>query len=185
MPLYTKTGDRGNTSLLSGRRLAKSSKIPTALGSLDELNSAIGLAAAFLKESDKLGIFVGPLELIQVDLFYLGSFLAGADHPDRVVRELAARVGEMEKFIDQAEEKLPRLKNFILPGGSLPAAQLHLTRAVCRRAERDIVAAAGELKPLELKKMTLRYLNRLSDYLFTLARYLNFLSQEPEKIWKS
>ncbi len=155
MAIYTKKGDRGQTGLFDGRRVPKDDAVIEAVGAVDELNAAIGAA------TDKLGD-------VQKDLFAIGSQLAG--YKPKV--DLEKRVAEMEKEIDKMWGKLPPLRNFILPRG-----QLHLARVVCRRAERVVVRAKAEF--------AYQYLNRLSDYLFCLARWDNFKKKKPEVVWKA
>lgn len=170
MPIYTKKGDRGETGLFNGKRVAKTDAIIEAIGSVDELNAQIGV----VKNPSRF------LDKIQNDLFAIGSILAGAE----MKIDLAKRVEEMEKEIDGMWGKMPPLKNFILPTG-----QVHVARAVCRRAERSVVflatrtqnpaSPAGRLEPI------LKYLNRLSDYLFCLARYENWKRGIKEVEWKA
>lgn len=154
MAIYTKKGDRGQTGLFDGRRIPKDDAIVEAIGAMDELNAQIGLAGVNLKN-------------IQEDLFAIGSRLAG--YETRL--NLESRVKELEKEIDKMWGELPPLRNFILPRG-----QLHLARAVCRRAERAAVTAKAEF--------AYQYLNRLSDYLFCLARFVNFKAKKKEILWK-
>lgn len=162
MPIYTKNGDAGDTDLYGGIRVRKSVVVIEALGELDELNAFLGLTRTMLKKPDAKKIFG-----IQNDLFVIGSVVSGAYSAPKQESWLKERIVWMEKEIDTISAKLPPLKNFILPNGCESSARLHMARSICRRCERSIVALEkyGGLVP---------YLNRLSDYLFVLARYENF-----------
>ncbi|HEX9895180.1 MAG TPA: cob(I)yrinic acid a,c-diamide adenosyltransferase [Gemmatimonadales bacterium] len=181
MKIYTKTGDSGETGLFGGGRVAKNDPRVTAYGEVDELNSAIGLVRATppLDFSDPL------LERIQRDLFAIGGQLASPD-PDKVRAALAkaeldqTRVLEMEAAIDAADQELPPLTAFVLPGGTAKAATLHLARTVCRRAERAVVALS---RSAEVPQLFLIHLNRLSDLLFTLARLANHREGRHDSTW--
>jgi cob(I)alamin adenosyltransferase len=180
--VYTKTGDRGKTSLIGGQRVAKTDLRLEAYGDVDELNSCIGLAIAHLpKESEK--ILAGWLQSIQHRLFNLGSLLACAD--DEMLKKLPAvtenDIEELESHIDEMDKELPELHQFILPGGCVPAAHLHLARTVCRRAER-LTCRLDEQSPLPHQGLV--YLNRLSDFLFVAARFANHLNHHSETVWK-
>lgn len=168
MRIYTKTGDDGTTGLFGGARVKKASSRVDAYGTVDELNSVIGVARA-----TKLG---GHAETIlaqaQVDLFTIGAELACVPgKEDKLGMRLidAADAEALEHAIDAAEEGLPALKNFVLPGGSAQAAALHLARTVCRRAERSVLA----MDDAEPRREVVVYLNRMSDLLFVLARREN------------
>ncbi|MBI1931175.1 MAG: cob(I)yrinic acid a,c-diamide adenosyltransferase [Ignavibacteriales bacterium] len=179
MKIYTKTGDDGSTSLFGGTRVQKNNIRINAYGTIDELNSVIGIAVS----GDINDEIKFELENIQNVLFQIGSELAS---PENVKSNIIKRTSEedvknLETLIDKFDEKLPPLKNFILPGGNNSAAQLHFARTVCRRAERIIV----ELKEFELvSKNVLIYVNRLSDLFFVLARYQNLSQSTAEIIWK-
>lgn len=162
MKIYTRTGDSGETSLLGGSRVAKNDPRIEAYGTIDELSSFLGVARASWSDSP----IDGQLAHVQNDLFDIGASLAAADL-SRFAGVKESRITELENAIDAMESELAPLANFILPGGSLAAANLHVARTVCRRAERLVVAldAAHET--------TVRYLNRLSDYLFVAARFAN------------
>lgn len=169
MKIYTKTGDSGETGLFGGARVSKAAARVGAYGDVDELNSVIGLARTtpFDPVIDVL------LAEIQSELFNVGAELATT--PEKAEKNLAPVVGEaeiarLEAAIDRADEELPPLKTFVLPGGLPAAAHLHLARTTCRRAERAIVAL-GAAEPV--RPEVVRYLNRLSDLLFTLARLAN------------
>lgn len=179
MKIYTKSGDDGRTRLLGSQRVSKDDPRIEAYGTVDELNAVLGLARATGLDHDA----DERVRRLQDDLFALGAALADPD-PDgpfhsAIVPESAMR---LEEEIDAIEAKLPRLTQFILPGGSLGAAQLHLARTVCRRAERLVVALgrqSGEHVPGEL----IIYLNRLSDFLFVLARAVNHRAKVTEVTW--
>ena len=160
MSIVTKTGDRGETGLLKGERLPKIAPLFDVIGDLDELSAQLGLTPS--AETGK----------IQNDLFELGAILAGSSG------DMAKPLLRIEEELTALEATLPPLKNFILPGGGPSAAQLHLARTVCRRAERHLAALT------EKPDHALPYLNRLSDYLFLLARSANQASKTKELIWK-
>lgn len=184
MKIYTKTGDEGRTKLYGGDPVFKDDPRVAAYGTLDELNAALGFALA-LDPDSRLGI--QDLREVQEDLFALGSRLASAD-PDRMEargtlpRFERQRVHELEAWIDRLDEELDPLDSFILPGGGPTGAQLHVARTICRRAERKITSLLQE-RP-ELLEVTLPYMNRLSDLLFTLARAVNAREGRPEDKWR-
>ena len=178
MKIYTKTGDGGETSLYGGRRVPKDSLRIEAFGTVDELNSLIGVCRS-MNTAREVDIILGE---IQNDLFTLGADLATPEESrgKSVQRIEASDVARLEKHIDEITPNLEPLNNFILPGGSRSAAMLHLARTVCRRAERLVVQLMREDK---IGNHPLIYLNRLSDLLFILARRLNALSSTPETKW--
>ena len=178
MKIYTKTGDDGTTSLFSGGRVPKTHLRVEAYGTVDELNSVLGLARAHqpsVQTDDWLA-------QVQRQLFHLGADLATPldAKSEWVVRMDADTVRWLEERIDEMTAALPPLTHFILPGGSLVAAQLHVARTVCRRAERLVVALQAH-EPVG--DHVLVYLNRLSDFLFTLARYENQQASIPDVTW--
>lgn len=179
MKIYTRTGDGGETALFDGRRVSKANLRVDAYGDVDELNAALGLVLAGGVPPDVAAM----LEQVQRDLFAVGGSLADPAH--RVaerVRKMAvgkADIGRLEQWIDQLEADLPRLRRFILPGGSTSGAALHLARTVCRRAERRVVA----LGTGEVDADLLAYVNRLSDFLFVAARAVNRRAGVPELEW--
>ncbi len=178
MKIYTKTGDDGTTGLFGGARVNKASARVEAYGTVDELNSTIGIARA-----TKLHTFAeGVLAQVQVDLFTLGAELACVPgKEDKLSMTLidADDAARLERAIDDAEEELPPLKTFVLPGGSPQAAALHLSRTVCRRAERGVLS----LDDTPARTEVVIYLNRLSDLLFTLARHANSKAGVEDVPW--
>ena len=180
--LYTRSGDAGDTGLFGGGRVPKDHPRVEAYGSVDELNSAIGVAVAFLRQRR----IAAALQRIQNELFNIGSELASetggkAADAGRLFVEPEARIAALEALIDEYDSKLPPLRTFILPSGSPAGALLHLCRTVCRRAER----AAVRLSRAEpVNPAVLTYLNRLSDLLFVLARYVNKADRKPETPWR-
>ncbi len=180
--IYTRTGDEGETGLFGGGRVPKSHRRVHAYGEVDELNAVLGFAITRLPEEQ--AEIRDRLRTIQADLFTLGSHLAtprDARSSGHIPPLPEARPGEMELWIDQAEDELDPLRSFILPGGSGAGASLHLARTVCRRAERAVVdlAAHDDIDPFILV-----YLNRLSDLLFDLARLVNHRAGLPETPWR-
>ena len=175
--IYTKRGDKGKTDLLKGGRVGKDSARVEAYGTVDELNSVLGAAESFCETKEIKYTIVR----IQKDLFSLGSVLAQKERSglsDQLLRRFGLRVREIEDKIDTFDQELPELTNFILPGGKRGAGMLHHARSVCRRAERRVVALGkrGEIDPI-----VQRYLNRLSDFLFTLARLENHRAGTAER----
>lgn len=178
MKIYTKKGDSGETSLFGGTRVPKSSLRIEAYGTVDELNSMIGLAASY-SLSPKGTIWV---KRVQEFLFILGADLATPPSSDTKIDRIGEEeIKTLEQAIDEMEEELEPLKNFILPGGAHAGATLHVARTVCRRAERASVACGEEEN---ISDDTVKFLNRLSDFLFVLARYENKYASTPEETWK-
>ncbi len=189
MKVYTKAGDSGETGLFGGARVSKDDARVEAYGTVDELNCALGIARAALSPDLERETDIGPLlARLQSELFDLGAELATP--PARLDSKLGQRVplvtdqrvGELEVNIDRMEAALEPLKAFILPGGTPLAAALHVARAVCRRAERRTVTLA-RLDADTVRPEALRYLNRLSDLLFVLARYANHRAGVPDVPW--
>ena len=173
--IATRTGDGGSTGLGDGSRVSKADPRVAAMGDIDELNSAIGLLIAFGVPTGELrvGTLLGQ---IQQDLFDLGGELS---IPGYTLLK-AERVAALDEWLKAANATLPRLQEFILPGGSIPAAQAHMCRTVCRRAERAVV----DLAQSQAVSNTVRqYLNRLSDLLFVMARLLNRIDGDDEPQW--
>jgi cob(I)alamin adenosyltransferase len=181
MKIYTRTGDQGETGLFGGGRVSKDDPRVAAYGDVDELNSALGVSRA----AGDGEFFDDLLESIQRDLFSIGGHLATPD-PEKVRKALEkaslspAQISEFERIMDEAEDSLPPLKAFILPGGTRRAAALHLARTVCRRAERSVVHLA-HIEPVP--EIFLIYLNRLSDLLFVLARVANQRAGVSDITW--
>ena len=178
--IYTRTGDKGTTSLVGGKRVSKSDPRLDAYGTIDELNSFIGL---MLSVMDGKAESAENIRWIQQKLFNIGGCLAtdttSFPLPDSC-KILVQDVERMEKMIDAAQEGLPEQRSFILPGGTQAASYAHVARTVCRRAERLIIALPNDAAvPSEL----LQFINRLSDYLFVLARRINFFAGVNENIW--
>jgi cob(I)alamin adenosyltransferase len=178
--IYTKTGDAGMTGLGGGRRVSKDSLRVRAYGTVDELGSAIGLALA-LGLTDRLAT---ALTSIQNELFDLGSDLCWPEDDerrDRIPTVQPHHVERLERLIDELNATVGPLTNFLLPGGSPGAAQLHVARTICRRAEREAIALGHE-EPIG--ELVLPYLNRLSDVLFVMARYENHERGVAEPLWQ-
>ena len=178
MKIYTKTGDQGDTSLFSGGRVPKHHPRVEAYGAIDELNSILGVVRA-AKPSPQTDLW---LEDVQRQLFHLGADLATPlkAKSNWTVRAQPSQVQWLEDTIDRMTAELDPLKHFILPGGTLAAAHLHVARTVCRRAERAVTALQQEAA---IGDCTLAYVNRLSDWLFTLARFENKQAGESESKW--
>lgn len=179
--IYTKKGDEGQTSLGGGQRVPKDHLRVTAYGTVDELNSQIGVALA-MGLCERLDTV---LPEIQNELFDLGSDLAFVEDDKHAYQlpEIEPRhVERLEQLIDEMTAVVGPLENFILPGGSIGAAHLHLARTICRRAERDVAALTREAP---IGPHVMRYLNRLSDALFVMARYENHQRAVPEPLWDS
>lgn len=183
MKLYTKTGDAGETSLYGGKRRPKNDLRVTAYGEVDELQAVLGLAIAHC-QADGLDDLLGVLQSIQNDGFILCSQLARGENVQNKENEpvlSAGRVVWLESQIDSYETQVPPLRAFIVQGGSLSGAHLHLGRAVCRRAERAVVALSQKEAVDSLSSI---YLNRLSDLLFVMARVANHRLGKAEVQWK-
>jgi cob(I)alamin adenosyltransferase len=182
MKIYTRTGDRGQTALYGGGRVSKDHPRVEAYGTVDELNAQLGWAAT---QVSARGIRER-LELLQSDMFVMGSILASpppeGGRPAPSLPELpAGRVQEMERWIDEAMEPLPPLRNFVLPGGSAGAAALHVARTVCRRAERAVVQLDGQGDGAPENVV---FLNRLSDLLFAWSRLENHRVGQEDVVWR-
>ena len=175
MPIYTRTGDKGTTSLFDKTRVLKSSDRVETYGTIDELNSTVGVVIAHLKP----GFVKKELEKIQHDLLEVGSSLA---NPNALpIKGLKERPTDFEKLIDKMTAKIPELKNFILPGGSKAGSLLHVARTIARRAERRIVHLI-QTEPIDPDVVI--YVNRLSDLLFTRARFVNHRNKKKDILWK-
>lgn len=184
--IYTKTGDKGETSLFTGQRVPKNDLFIEALGTVDECNSALGAAISFLPSNTEMAPIRLQLETIQHALFDVGAALATPRTRATIIKLDMTRfdqtaIAMIETWIDAMEIALPPLHTFILPGGHPCGAMLHIARSICRRAERRVY-------PLyhngDVNENVLIYLNRLSDYLFSVSRYVNFLNKTPETEWQ-
>lgn len=184
--LYTRKGDDGTTSLVGGERVKKNSERLEAYGTIDELSSFLGAIASDARCDNEVR---GQIREIQNELFNIGSYLAtqspakGSD-PDSMPRCTsldAAKLQTLERWIDTLDEQTPKIRSFVLPGGCALASKAHVARTVCRRAERSILALAEREY---VDPAVTRYINRLSDYLFIVARYFNFMQGEEEIIWR-
>ena len=179
MKIYTKTGDRGDTRLFDGTKVRKHHNRVDAYGDIDELNSFIGAAASFLADAELATILAD----IQKDLFSVGAQLADPKFRERASGrfQLAPeRTAVLEQTIDRFETELPPLRQFILAGGGHAGALLHVARTVCRRAERRVVKLSEEV---EVSAGVIEYLNRLSDFLFVIARLVNHREGKQEVPW--
>jgi cob(I)alamin adenosyltransferase len=187
MKIYTGTGDRGKTSLFSGERVSKSDRQVAAYGDVDELSSLLGVLAAGVEGHPDL---VAALREIQSDLFYIGAWLAttpGSSSAAELLEITPEKIHGLEKAIDAMEADLDPLTEFILPGGHLTSALAHTARAVCRRAERRVVAvidAFADSGATSGCDRGLMYLNRLSDYLFVFARHCNRIAGVADIPWR-
>jgi cob(I)alamin adenosyltransferase len=182
LKIYTKTGDKGTTSLIGGTKVPKSHHRIEAYGTVDELNSYIGLCRDLLEDNATRDL----LQEIQDRLFTIGSSLAcdPVKEPKIRIPDLKETdVQLLEKEIDRMNEVIPAMKSFILPGGHPTVSHLHIARCICRRAERCCVRL--ELESLEVDSVILKYLNRLSDYLFILSRYAGHQMNIQEIPWKA
>ncbi len=196
MPIYTKKGDKGETSAFDGKRISKNDLLIEVLGTIDEANSFLGLSASFLQEkylineqthNNKVGVcsrsnqwiyFRDKITQVQNTLFRLGSIIAGVK--SSIPKSIVVKY---EKEIDEWTAIMPPLSNFIFPGGCPAAASMYSARSVVRRLERLIVSLSSS--SFVIHDSILIYINRLSDYLFTLARYVNFRKGVKETVWKS
>lgn len=178
-PLYTRTGDNGTTSLVGGARAPKDAPRLETYGTIDELNSHIGLLRAEAPDT----VEGATLQTIQNRLFDIGSYLASdPEGPWPMPPGVGPRdIEAIEEAIDRLDSRLPRLNSFVLPGGSPQAAHAHIARTVCRRAERLIV---GLSRQTPVAPEVMRYINRLSDYLFALARFCNTSQNIDEILWQ-
>ena len=179
--VYTKTGDKGTTSLIGGTRVKKSDIRIESYGTVDELNSFIGLLATYVEEKETADL----LAEIQNVLFNVGCNLAMGESFKKEIKESVvadALIEHVENAIDRMQAAIPELKSFVIPGGSCSASTAHVCRTVCRRAERLIIALDENS---EVDRNLMAYVNRLSDYFFVLSRYLNNIEKVDEKIWQN
>ncbi len=181
--IYTRTGDDGTTGLVDGSRVSKTDARLHAIGEVDEANSALGLAIQALETDNNDAALVAGLRRIQNDLFDLGADIAtpgeSFEPSPMELRIVAAQIDWLESAIDAANDQLPPLTSFILPGGSAEAGHMHMARAISRRAERALVAAS---QAVSINPQAVTYLNRLSDYLFVLCRLIN-ASRGGDILW--
>jgi cob(I)alamin adenosyltransferase len=178
MKIYTKKGDKGETSLIGGDRVKKHHIRIEAYGTIDELNSYLGILRSFTKDVINMPV----LPEVQDRLFTIGSLLASAPGSKMIVPDLHAEdITLLEKSIDKMNEDLPELRSFVLPAGSLEIAHCHVARCICRRAERLIVHLSENE---EIEPQVIQYVNRLSDYLFVLGRYTAKSQNVEEVSWK-
>ena len=177
----TKTGDKGITSLIGGTRVKKSDIRINSYGTVDELNSFIGLLVTYIEEQETIDL----LTEMQNVLFNIGCNLAMGDNFKKELKESVVTnklIENVEKAIDRMQAAIPELKSFVIPGGSRSASTAHVCRTVCRRAERLIIALD---ESSEVDRNLMAYVNRLSDYFFVLSRYLNNIEKVDEKIWQN
>jgi len=182
MKIYTKTGDKGETSLYGGQRISKTSARIEVIGNIDELNATLGVVVAKLAQK-KFKTVVDLLTKIQSDLFVLGADMAtpaSANSKLKILRVNSEMTSLLEQEIDSYSTQLAPMRNFIIPGGSEVGAVLHQARSICRRAERSVVYAKQSEKVNDNCQI---YLNRLSDLLFVLARFVNTKMQISEQAW--
>ena len=181
--IYTRTGDSGDTHLAGGQLIAKDDPRIESYGAVDELNAFVGVARTTAEASPGLASLAQILKRIQHELFNLGSILATLPedvHPKQA-RITAAEITQLEHDIDAANESLPALRSFVLPGASPLDAELHVARTVCRRAERELVRLT---RRGSVPDEAVRYLNRLSDALFVWSRWVNHVQNIPETLWQ-
>lgn len=178
--VYTRTGDKGTTSLVDGSRASKDCLRISAYGTIDELSSTLGLLAAMPDCPDEIK---EELTAVQRLMFEIGGYLATPVKPgeEPVIAGLTEETARLEGWIDAIDERLPKLSSFVLPGGTQASAQCHVARTVCRRAEREIISLEREEF---VDAAVVGYINRLSDYLFVVSRYLNFLAGVEDVAWK-
>lgn len=180
MSIYTKFGDKGKTSLYGGKTVSKDDVRVEAYGSIDELNSFLGVIISELTDKD----IASKLIQIQKDLFEIGTSLASLskNKDSNLSKYLKARTHDFENEIDKLSQKLPELENFILPGGSKTGSKIHFSRTLVRKIERRIVSLS---KKENVNPDALVFINRLSDLLFTYARFINKKEKKKETLWKS
>lgn len=182
--VYTRGGDKGETSLIGGERVSKASLRLDCYGTVDELNATLGLVVEALVDSAARDHMTPIFRRVQHELFNLGAELATADAETRakLPRIEQRHVDGLERDIDAVNDELPALKSFVLPGGGWPSAYCHLARTVCRRAERLVVELAATET---IGELDVHYLNRLSDALFVWGRWCAFKDGKPEPVWDS
>ena len=177
--IFTKTGDKGKTSLITGKRVWKDDLRIEVLGSIDELTSSLGVSISLLKINKHNQKEIDFLRQIQIDLLRLSFFIANPGYKD-TEKYLDEKTSLLEENINLLAKKIPPIKEFLLPNGTLLASFLHFSRSICRRAERILVSLS---KKENLEPQILSYINRLSDFLFVLARYINKKEGYKETLW--
>ena len=180
MKIYTKTGDQGTTSLAYGGRVSKTHNRVEAYGDADELISHLGLLRSLCDEDERIAQCSAHLRVIQEDLMLISAHFASEGTSPHIKPFPQERIAALEAEIDRMTDEMPPLGSFVLPAGPRAAAECHIARTVCRRCERSALRIEGRN---EADETGIRYLNRLSDYLFTLARYLCFASGVAEDFW--
>lgn len=186
MKVYTRSGDKGTTGLLGSQRIGKDHLLLDAYGTVDELNSFLGIAHGLANESPSaFQVLSSQLQRIQNELFVVGSHLACQESAMKTMLPSLdpGMITLLENEIDQMEADLPKLTQFILPGGTKLSSALHVCRTVCRRAERAVFQAKG-IETLIIDELIGIYLNRLSDYFFCCARFANFKSNTSDLLWQ-
>jgi cob(I)alamin adenosyltransferase len=183
MKIYTRTGDDGSTGLFGGPRVAKDDERIEAYGTVDELNAAIGIVRSTGVDDE----IDSQLETIQSELFSIGAELATPNPEQHQMRIIGNKhISQLEQSIDYHQQELPELKQFILPVGNSATTSMHLARSICRRAERRVIALAGQMSQSDspISNDLVVYLNRLSDLMFVLARKINHAAGDSETVWE-
>jgi len=182
MAIYTKKGDKGTTALGSGVRVYKDTPRVSAYGTIDELNASLGIINAHLALiRKKYARYLFDITLqVQDDLFSIGAYLSNPANAE-LIKDLPQRTVLFEGYIDEMTEKMPEIENFTVPGGTVVAAHFHLSRTICRRGERAVVTL---MKKEKVNENVVKYVNRLSDLLFTMNRFANHNEKVKEVIWK-
>ncbi len=184
--VYTRSGDKGQTSLVGGQRVDKSDQRIDLYGDVDELNAQVGIVTAHLDGSDKFKDELDHLIEIQSLLFDLGSNLACEvnQRSEFKLPQISENdIKKLENQMDRMDGDCPALKSFVLPGGTLSAAALHVCRTVCRRVERKLISFGNEHGEREIPAHSIEFINRLSDYFFVLSRYINTIENKKEILW--
>lgn len=179
--IYTRKGDKGTTSLYGGTKVPKTASHIEVVGSLDELNASLGVVATTPELRIKNHELSEIIHQIQNLLFNLGAEIADIEKKTTIKKVSEKHTSDLERLIDHFDSQLPKLTTFILPGGSQAGAELHRARTVCRRAERAVVKLSNES---DINHEINKFLNRLGDFLFVFARYINHLQKNPETTWR-
>lgn len=186
MKIYTKSGDKGKTSLLSGKRVAKNHLRLSAYGEADQLNSTIGILCSYCENQNETKEFCGDLRQIQNKTFDLGSLLASDQETWKKfgLKKIESNdILLLEKKIDEMDKELPKLSNFILPGGGIASSYAHLARTTTRKVEREMISLIEAGFEDDVEENMIIWINRLSDYFFVLARFLCLKTKNKEVIW--